>query len=773
MTPPDHNDLQALLQNPVFNTDNATQKLLHSWFETGQIRAIDSQFGWFLQQLNPSSDSVADPEPLDWIAIVGVIVSQQMSQQHACVTLSDVASLIARFNRNMQHALKKQQPNLQIDRSQTKRIQTDRVQTDRSQTQHAGGAHQRLPSQTQLLALLQTEIAEQSARISQVTLGSSAAQPSLRDTPLILEISQATDSTHTFAPRLFLHKYWCYETRLVTRLLHFARQNPREDSDALSADLDRLFTAQPSSDINWQKIAVALAAQQKLTLITGGPGTGKTTTVAKLLWLLAKQAADQRQPLVIKMAAPTGKAAARLSESLRAAASQLPRSEPPLSLPSECTTIHRLLGVKKRSPFFMHHSQNPLSLDVLVVDEASMIDLPLLCKLFEALPEHANVILLGDNNQLASVEVGSVLGDISIDQQGTNLGTVFSKTMTQTLRKLTGEALIGEALTGEALIGEALIGDTPTETPIELISTEALSPLSDNLVHLQKSYRFHAQSGIGYLARAINAGKVADTLQLLQHRSYGADPHRFDDIDWQENLQPASLVAVIHDHWQAYFAAAKQADVNQVFKLLTQLQILCTQRRGEWGVEGLNLSLESYFSRQDWIEQRSGFYAGRPVMITENDHRLGLYNGDIGVVLPVRSDSLNHSLNQHQNQNWSGAATNLMRVWFPANNQASGQRETNTDTIQFQYFLTGQLPRHDTVYAMTTHKSQGSEFDHVVLCMPEPRSEQQKQLLNRELFYTGITRAKHKVSVFASADAVSHAVSQRCQRTSGLRERLR
>jgi len=751
---------------------NTTMALLQYWFDAGQIRAIDKQFGWFLQQLH----GVNEPENIDWIAIIGAIVSQQSAQQHACVSLADLPPLMARFMRNSlarnNHASNLQNSNSQLRASQ----QLNEL--------FNGFA---VPDSSQLMVLIEQELnqgrAGVSSRIASITIEQANASsaistmPSVDNLPLILETSDKGEWQGGCKPRLFLHKYWCYETRLVSRLLHFSsrsssHQASRQENglSALRADLAKLFpeskpepesqTQLPSvaAKINWQKVAVALAAQQKLTVITGGPGTGKTTTVAKLLWLLAAQAASAGNELVIKLAAPTGKAAARLSESLRSASSRLPE-DGEVSLPVDCTTIHRLLGVKKLSPFFVHHRQNPLSLDVLVVDEASMIDLPLLCKLFEALPDLAQVILLGDNNQLASVEVGSVLGDLCVNHQGENVGVVFSANMQTVL-----EQVMGENITGNSVIANF---------------HPAATALADNIVHLQKSYRFHAQSGIGFLARAVNSGDVAKTLNLLrsQHQHQNQDQthsesqtgmqQRIDDIHWQSDLQAEQLLSLVHSHWQHYFAAALQADVNKVFDLLTQLQILCTQRQGEWGVEGINAMLEQYFARNGWLEQRTGFYPGKPIMITENDHRLGLYNGDIGVVLPALaapSDSPEEQV----------APASLMRVWFPATSKSTGNSENSEigDNGGFQYFLTGQLPRHDTVYAMTTHKSQGSEFAHVVLCMPEPRSEQQKHLLNRELFYTGITRAKQKVSVFASPGAVSHAVSEQCERASGLMERL-
>lgn len=589
---------------------------------------------------------LSEKNEIDWVAVIGAIASQQLGQQHTCIDLQEL-----QFN---------------------------------------WSPYILLPPYESLLEIISAD-----ERICVV--------PDTQVKPLMLHGSL-----------VYLQKYWQYEDELVQRLTFFAGKSSAWDENGLvrlKEDLKEVFpqTSDTASEIDWQKVAVALAAIKPFCVITGGPGTGKTTTVAKLLWLLTKQ--QKGTSFVVKLAAPTGKAAARLTESLRSASEKLPSIEG-IDLPEECTTIHRLLGVKRFSPEFQHNPKNPLRLDLLIVDEASMIDLPLLSKLFAAIPDHARVVLLGDNNQLASVEVGSVLGDLcSVKQHWESYDAITS----QLLNKIAEERLE--------------IDHQP-------------KALSVNLVFLQKSYRFDAQSGIGQLANAVNSGVVGSVFKVLGYDN-------FNDISWTENLEYAHLISQTIQHWKNYFNVAQKGEAETVFSLLSQMQILCMQRAGPWGIEALNQLLEHHFIQQGLVDARTEYYAGRPIMIVENDHRLGLFNGDIGVVLP------NLLANTKALPNY-----NLLRVWF--------RRADGT----FKHFLSGQLPKHETVYAMTTHKSQGSEFDKVILCMPGPETEQQKSLLSRELFYTGVTRAKKEFVLMAEKTAINHAVNRRCLRASGLTERL-
>lgn len=502
--------------------------------------------------------------------------------------------------------------------------------------------------------------------------------------------------------RLYLARYWQYETNLVNAIVGMLQTEIPIDYTRVAALIKQVFPEQTTST-DWQKVSVALACLKPFTIITGGPGTGKTTTVAKLMWVLNEISGDK--PLSIKMVAPTGKAAARLTESVVASKARLPNSVNEFEV-GECTTIHRLLGVKRNSPYFLHNKNNPLNLDLLIVDEASMIDLPMLSKLFEAIPTQARVVMLGDKDQLASVEVGSVLGDICAIK-GADVG--FSAELNERVSQLCSEAL-------------------------PVCSWQA-KDIREHIVTLQKSYRFRSDGGIGQLATAVNNGEVNGTFECLN----SADNR---DVDWSKEPSHNNFLSLIETHFQTYFQSIKIGNVDDAFAGLKKLQILCMQRKGMWGIETINELLERWFREQNWIPSDTDFYPGKPLMVLENQPQLGLFNGDVGVVLP------------------DPQRPELLKVWF-----ASGSKD-------YQHFLPGQLPKHETLYAMTTHKSQGSEFEHVILCMGTGLSEQQKRMLNRELLYTGITRAKQHFSLMANQSAIEMALNQRCERASGLSKRL-
>lgn len=499
---------------------------------------------------------------------------------------------------------------------------------------------------------------------------------------------------------LYLQRYWLYETQLAQLLAEKAAVDLPLDKGQLHTDLALLFATE-QGEIDWQKVAVCLAASKALCVITGGPGTGKTTTVTRLMALVQSQSLKQNNKLLdIQLVAPTGKAAARLGESIIQAKQKLPEALQK-GLPDSCSTIHRLLGVKPNSPYFAHDQHSPLHLDMLIVDEASMVDLPLMAKLFQALPEHCRIVLLGDKEQLASVEVGNVLGDMC---QHIHLEQQYSAPQAQLIGELSG---------------------------YHLPATQQVSSLlSDNLVMLRKSHRFSANSGIGQLAHRVNRGEVSQSLALLKSTA--------EDLHWYAQAEYKQLLAALHSGYKAYFAAIKQSDKRKAFKLLAAQQVLCATRKGQWGVEQLNLLIETELSKQGLIKQPQGLYAGKPVMLKENEHNLQLFNGDIGIVLP--------------DENQQG----LLKVWFVASDG------------ELRSFLPGRLPAFDTVYAMTIHKSQGSEFEQVFLCF----DPQQSQILSRELIYTGITRAKQAVSIFASQQTLAAGIQKACDRGSGLAQRL-
>ena len=470
-----------------------------------------------------------------------------------------------------------------------------------------------------------------------------------------------------------------------------------QEPQALQA-LDRLIP--DAHCCNDQLLAAATAAGRAFTLISGGPGTGKTTTVARLLALLVEQGLAVGKAPLIRLVAPTGKAAARLTESLGGALQALPVSaEVKAQMPTTAGTLHRLLGVVPGRLRFRHHAENPLHLDILVVDEASMVDLPMMARLLMALPGHARLVLLGDKDQLASVEAGAVLGDICAALE---------------LPRTRAHAAWLTAQSGHLVTGE----------------TDGMA-LRDGLCLLRKSWRFDASSGIGELARCCNQGDGEGLLAIWQRG--------FEDIaltSWQAEGYEQLLQQVCSGYAPYLQAMQEGADPATIFTLFNQFQLLCALREGEFGVSGLNEQIARRLERRALIRREHEWYAGRPVMVVQNDHAIGLYNGDMGLCLPDEQGRL--------------------RVWFE---QADGSLRS---------LLPSRLPAHETVYAMTIHKSQGSEFAQVVMALPTSLSP----LLTRELIYTGITRAKSRLDLYADPSLLAQAIRRKTERYSGLADRL-
>lgn len=478
---------------------------------------------------------------------------------------------------------------------------------------------------------------------------------------------------------LYLRRYYLFERQLEKAIKVKLSETSQTNVEATAAVVTELFPHDEHQGIDWQKVAVANALNKNFTVIAGGPGTGKTYTVTKLLAALVMLNHHQDDArLNIALTAPTGKAAQRLSESILAAIAGFKGmidDDVLEQLPSKAQTIHRLLGVRANQVNFKHDQNNLLPVDVLLIDEASMIDLALMTRIFRALPEHAKVILLGDPDQLPSVASGSVLSDIAPrPHRG------YSEKNSVFLSKVLHHD-----------IGQLLAVDQNNVT--------------DHLTILQHSRRFDGQGGIGVVAKHVIAGNATASWQRLE-----ADASRQVSLESGENM--TVLSKYIDTYYKPLLA---MTDLSQAFAQLAKFRVLVAMRKGELGVENLNHIVVQRFIEQQLIDTNQGYkkmplYHGMPIMITENHHKLGLYNGDIGLIW------------QENDQ--------LVAVF----EQVDG----------YKTLIPSRLPSFELVYAMTIHKTQGSEFNHVLMALPD---NSQNKLLTRELLYTGITRAKQQLSV--------------------------
>lgn len=481
------------------------------------------------------------------------------------------------------------------------------------------------------------------------------------------EASPLVLTEDTQGKRLYLRRAWVAEQNIRSSIQ--ARLTTPCDVPAdLQQRLDALFTPTTNGEPDMQRLACEVAAQNRITLITGGPGTGKTTTVVKLLSLLVGTAS---RDLHIHLAAPTGKAAARLTESISNALTQMP-PDVQARIPTHAQTLHRLLQANSKAP-----QVHQLATDVVVVDEASMIDLEMMARLLQAVPITARLILLGDKDQLASVEAGAVMSQLC-----------------------TGSLLQHQTVT---------------------------------LIH---SHRFDAKSGIGHWARAVNATTTDNTPALKA--LWKAAPDWLATLPVQQSIEEDApqadvtqlQLASTHDaklgvglrygwrHWLALLEPHRSSNTHtarpcsdaqaiELLKAFTEFCVLCAVREGPLGVTQLNTAVERALGLGD-----STWYTGRPVMVTRNDYALDLMNGDIGLCLP--------------------SPDGVLRVVFPAGD--GGVR----------WVMPSRLESVDTVFAMTVHKSQGSEFAHVLLVLPA----QESPVLTRELVYTGLTRAKQRLTLW-------------------------
>ncbi|MEK6424122.1 MAG: AAA family ATPase [Burkholderia gladioli] len=652
--------------------------------------------------------------------------------------------------------------------------------------------------------------------------------------------------------RLYLARYFDYETRLAEALVLHARAGAAEAAagstgagvapQALRASLDRFFAAPHAGEIDWQRVAAVVALGGRVTIVSGGPGTGKTTTVVGVIACLV----EMQPALRIALAAPTGKAAQRMQEALHARASNLP-PELAARLPQTSFTLHRLLGWLPGGRF-RHHRDNPLPYDLVVIDEASMIDVALAAHLFDALAPGARLVLLGDKDQLAAVEAGAVFAELSARPAFSAAGceriaAALGVSAAEFAAALPGEAsgpmqaavverhdtaahqaahrAVKAAKSGKAADAapaakpvqaslfdfdddaapaapadsmlpepeaEAAHPDMPADAafagasldawiePAELAWLDAwqidgahpaasgavrggsspeaglepaapshaprtaLPPLADSVVWLERNYRFGLDSPIGRLSLAIRRGDAQAALDTL---STDADAAARFDADGGDALAATTL-----DRLAAGFAAygdslrdalaAAEPDPLPLFDALNRFRVLCATRSGARGADEINQRLAALVRRRVRVPLAVGahWFAGRPVMVTRNDYALGLFNGDIGIALPDPRGAL--------------------RVWF---RNADGQLRAVSPAA---------LPPHDTAFALTVHKSQGSEFDEAALVLPAAFG----RVLSRELVYTAITRARQRVQVIGPRAVLAQAIATRTQRDTGLAARM-
>lgn len=525
--------------------------------------------------------------------------------------------------------------------------------------------------------------------------------------------------------RVYFYRYWQAENQIAQYLQQAVSLPIQNTNFTLEQQIIAQFFPEKSENIDWQKIAVATALKQPFSIISGGPGTGKTRTVAILLAALQLKQLKLGQPLLnIALVAPTGKAAARLKESIHQSLQELSLPDNLKNeVPTKASTIHSLIGIYPNSDTPRYHSQNPLHIDLIVVDEASMIDLFVMDKLLNALKPNTRVILLGDKDQLASVEAGSMMSELG---QFLTLG--YSPTHSHYLSETTGEIIPAQS----------------TNPPF----------ICDSLCHLRHSYRFDDRSGIGQLAKEINAQQAVRSWDIFARSEFNdLTLYNYPNVNefatqplWTQHcveMVVKKAVMLYRDYLQQvkhYRSEPTKENIQAIFTAFQQVRFLSALRVSELGVEKLNHAIAEALLQHHLVHFRHSRenYIGKPILVTENAPQLNIYSGDIGIILPDEQGKL--------------------RVYF----------ETQTEKGDYLSISVNRLPSNEPAYVMTVHKSQGSEFAHTLLIMPLSFSP----VISKELLYTAVTRAKSHFTLFSNEKIWKQGVNMKIQRQSGLMEQL-
>ena len=662
--------------------DSATVALsvLQGWADKGWLRRLDSAMAAFMLELDPAASPT--------LLVSAAVLTQVEGRGHTCLPMN---SLVA-------------QP-------------------------------------AEILAWPEQAQAEIQALWQGLPRALSAWLGALRSSPLVRWSEDAADHGQPLVlagseelPLLYLRRFWLHEKYVAHAIRERCLSKHPVDETWVAGWLDQLFQPSPAiesldAEPDWQKVACAMALRAGITVITGGPGTGKTYTAARLLALLFATSADPSR-LRVTLAAPTGKAAARLRQSIDTSLQDLSQRlgtaldwGAVTQRMGVAKTLHSLLGARADTREFRFNAGNLLDVDILIVDESSMVNLEMMSALLKALPSHARLILLGDKDQLASVEAGAVLGDLCRDADGGHYSPETSRYVTAT--------------SGQVL-------------PIGYLAAELqISPLKQQTVMLRKSRRFGGV--IGQLAQAVNEGESANAQALFEGDTTGIlQVQRRTKVDALLALAVKGregATACYGDYLRAIEGRPQESLedplahefwVKTVLMAYDRIRILCAVHEGEWGTHAVNLSVQRALELAGLLKPKGAWFVGRPVMVTRNDHALGVFNGDVGVTLPGPPGSVS------------------VRVYF-----LDGERLRSVGVSR--------LANVETAFAMTVHKSQGSEFFHAVLVLPPGGGK----VLTKALVYTGITRARENLTLFEPQDGLFRsAIENPSMRVSGLEAAL-